>query len=218
MNAPQRRITGRMVIFTLSYFALPLVGSAQSTGPAATTPGITIRSTTAQSATSPTAAAPKAHAPMSAEQEAIWNSPNMLRARAWLQEYCETSKKVTPEEAQQYTDELEHMSPVQMKLWLLKFDEEEDQKKQQRAFYQQAQTVMLKQAKAADLATQKSDSEIESEETAAASEEQGQVNEQEANEQQNQDVKQAGPYTPYGQGYYPGAGGGIHYHFHLYPY
>ena len=102
-------------------------------------------------------------------------------------------------------NELEHMSPVQMKLWLMKFDEEEDQKKQQRAFYQQAQSTILKQAKAADKATQKSYSARSSRKRpAAANEAQSQINEQEANEQQNQDDKQIGPYTPYGQGMYPG--------------
>ena len=154
---------------------------------------------------------------MDAERAAIWNSPNMLRARAWLQEYCSTSAKVKPGEGEQYMNELQNMSAVQMKLWLMKFDEEEDRNKQQRAFYQQAQKTALGQAKAADQATQKSYSAIESEETGAANEAQSQINEQEANEQQNQDDKQLGPYTPYGQGMYPGDGG-VHYHFHLYPY
>ncbi|MGD9635196.1 MAG: hypothetical protein AB7G28_21825 [Pirellulales bacterium] len=155
---------------------------------------------------------------MTPEQEAIWNSPNMLRARAWLVEYCQTSKNCQPGDAEKYMAELENMSPTQMKLWLMKFDEEEDQKKQQRQFYQQAQTMMLKQAKSADVATQKSYSSIEKEETSAANEEQSEINEEQQNEQTMQDDKQLGPYTPYGQGMYPGGGDGIHYHFHLYPY
>lgn len=201
MNTPQFKLVGGIVIVAVSCLAAAFTGHAQSTKPAA-----------------PTAApAPTTNqTPMTAEQAAIWNSPNMLRARAWLQEYCATSKNCKPGDAEKYMNELEHMSPTQMKLWLMKFDEEEDQKKQQRAFYQQAQSTIMKQAKAADRATQKSYGEIESEETSAANQEQSQLEEQEQNEQQMQDDKQLGPYTPYGQGYYPGDG--VHYHFHIYPY
>jgi hypothetical protein len=202
MNTPQRKLIGGMLVLTVSCLVAALSGHAQSTRPA-----------------SPVAAPapPAKQTPMSAEQVAVWNSPNMLRARAWLQEYCATSKNCKPGDAEVYMAELEHMSPTQMKLWLMKFDEEEDQKKQQRAFYQQAQATVLKQAKSTDRATQKSYGEIESEETASANQAQSQIEEQEQNEQQNQDDKQMGPYTPYGQGYYPG-GGGVHYHFHVYPY
>lgn len=207
MNTPQRKIVGGMLVLTVSCFVAALTSRAQFSSQA----------TTPAPAPKASPVSPASQAKMDAERAAIWNSPNMLRARAWLQEYCATSKNVKPGEAQQYLDELEHMTPIQMKLWLMKFDEEEDQKKQQRAFYQQAQSTILNQAKSADRATQKSYGEIETEESAAASEEQGQLNEQEANEQQNQDDKQLGPYTPYGQGAYPGAGG-VHYHFHIYPY
>jgi hypothetical protein len=202
MITPQRKLVGGMLVVTAACLVSAFASNAQTPRPAGTAP-----------ATS----APASQASMDAERAAIWNSPNMLRARAWLQEYCATSAKVKPGEAQQYLDELEHMSPVQMKLWLMKFDEEEDQKQQQNAFWKQAQSTALGQAKAADRATQKSYAAIESEETAAANQEQGQLNEERANEQQMQDDKQLGPYTPYGQGYYPGAGGGVHYHFHVYP-
>lgn len=198
MIAPQRKLVGGMLIVTAACLASAFVSQAQTPSPSGTAPATT------------------SQASMDAERAAIWNSPNMLRARAWLQEYCATSAKVKPGEAQQYINELEHMSPVQMKLWLMKFDEEEDQKKQQNAFWKQAQSTALGQAKSADRATQKSYGAIEKEETGAANQEQGQINEEQANEQQNADNKQLGPYTPYGQGMYPGDGG-IHYHFHIYP-
>jgi hypothetical protein len=216
MNSPQRLLAAGVLVFTFACLTSPTACHAQfGSG------GNSKKATTAAPATPATApvSAPASQAPMTAEQAAIWNSPNMLRARAWLQEYCATSKNVKPGEAQQYMNELEHMSPTQMKLWLMKFDEEEDQKKQQRDFYKQAQSTMMKQAKATDKATQKSYSEIESEETASANQAQSQIEEQEQNEQQNQDDKEmSGPYTPYGEGIYPGAGGGVHYHFHMYPY
>ena len=205
MNTPQRKLVGGMLVLTVSSLVAACASHAQTTRPA---PPVAPRPVAA-------AAPAEKQTPMSAEQAAVWNSPNMLRARAWLQEYCATSKNCKPGDADKYMAELENMSATQMKLWLMKFDEEEDQKKQQRDFYQQAQATVMKQAKATDRATQKSYGEIESEETASANQEQSQIEEQEQNEQQNQDDKQMGPYTRYGQGYYPG--GGVHYHFHMYP-
>jgi hypothetical protein len=213
MNAPQRTIVGGMLIATLLCLALAFVSHAQTARPA-----VTSQAAAPQAGSTPAATIRPAHPTMNAEQEAVWNSPNMLRARAWLQEYCATSKNCKPGDYEKFAAELENMSAMQMKLWLMKFDEEEDQKKQQRAFYQQAQNTLLKQAKNADAATQKSYAAIEKEETGAANQEQAQLQEQEQNEQQMQDDKQLGPYTPYGQGMYPGMGDGVHYHFHLYPY
>ncbi len=201
MNTPQRKLVGGMLVVTIACLVSAFASQAQSPKPA----GAAAAST-----------APASQAGMDAERAAVWNSPNMLRARAWLQEYCATSAKVKPGEAQQYMNELQNMSATQMKLWLMKFDEEEEQKQQQNAFWKQAQSTALGQAKAADRATQKAYSAIETEETAAANQEQGQINEERANEQQVEDDKQLGPVGPYGQGYYPG--GGVHYHFHVYPY
>jgi len=154
---------------------------------------------------------------MSAEREQIWNSPNMLRARAWLQDYCSKSARVTPEMARQYQTELQNMTPAQLKLWLLKFDHEEEQRQQQYAVFQQAHSRALSQAMAADRATQQSYAAINREQSQAAGEEQQQLNEQqqaEQTEQENKQIESAGPYGPYGS---PGYGG-VHYHFHLYPY
>ena len=151
MNAPQRKIVGGMLVVTVACLALAMAGHAQTPRPAATCHP---RSLPLPPQPRPPTARP--HPVMNADQEAVWNSPNMLRARAWLQEYCATSKNCKPGDYEKFAAELENMSATQMKLWLLKFDEEEDQKKQQRAFYQQAQSTLLKQAKAADVATQKS--------------------------------------------------------------
>jgi hypothetical protein len=86
-----------------------------------------------QTSTTTPAPYPNSTQGMSPEQLKIWNSPTMLRARAWVQEYCQRSAKITPEEANQYMAEMEHMTPTQMKLWLLKFDEEEENIRQQQA-------------------------------------------------------------------------------------
>jgi len=79
-----------------------------------------------------------------AEREEIWNSPDMLRARAWLKDYCSKSAKVTPEMAKQYESELANMSPNQMRLYLMKFDEQEQMRQQQYAMFQQANAARVR--------------------------------------------------------------------------
>ena len=100
----------------------------------------------------------------------------MLRARAWVQEYLARSAKYTPEEKQQYMTELQNLTPAQMKLWLLKFDQEEESRQQQYAFWEQAHNAAMSRAMAADQATQKSYSAINHEENQAAAGEQQQLN------------------------------------------
>ena len=70
-----------------------------------------------------------------AQRAEIWNSPRMLRARAWVQEYLERSTKYSPQESQEYMRELERLTPIQMRLWLLKFDDEQEElDRRQQAF------------------------------------------------------------------------------------
>lgn len=155
---------------------------------------------------------------MDPEREKIWNSPSMLRARAWLQDYCRVSKKFTPEDEKKYMAELENLTASQMKLWLLKFDQEQESRQQQYHVWQQAHDTAMQRAMAADRATQQSYAAINQEENAAAGEEQAQLNEQQDIQQTlagDKELDETGPYGPYGG--YPWYGG-IHYHFHLYPY
>ncbi len=95
-----------------------------------------------------------------AEREKIWNSPTMLHARAWVQEYCERSAKISPEEAQQYMKELENLTPTQMKLWLLKFEHEQEMIKKQQADFEMTRQASLRQAMSVDQATQQAYSNI----------------------------------------------------------
>ena len=114
--------------------------------------------------------------------------------------------------------ELQNLTPAQMKLWLLKFDQEEESRQQQYAFWEQAHNAAMSRAMAADQATQNSYSAINHEENQAAAGEQQQLNQQAADVQSNEQTKQidsSGPYGP--NGYGPYGYGGIHYHFHLYP-
>jgi hypothetical protein len=156
---------------------------------------------------------------MAADREQIWNSPNMLRARAWIQDYFSKSAKVTPEEARTYMRELENLTPVQMKLWLIKFDHEEEQRQQQYAFWQQTHAANLAQARAINQATQRAYADINREETEAAVQAQQQINEQRQASQEMAADKQLETYgRPYGIYGNPYGYGELHYHYHLYPY
>ena len=119
--------------------------------------------------------------------------------------------------AKKYQTELENMSAAQLQLWLLKFDHEEEQRQQQYSFWQQAHSHNLSRAMAANKAARQSYAAINQEQSEAAGEAQQQINEQQEftqSEQLNKQLETMGP-DPYG--YYPGYGG-VHYHYHLYPY
>ena len=152
----------------------------------------------------------------------------MLRARAWLKDYCSKSAKVTPEMAKQYENELANMSPNQMRLYLMKFDEQEQMRQQQYAMFQQANSAGLKEAVAIHRQTQQGYAAMNQAETAAATQEEGSITEQRESEQNAQqdrmsDMNSYGnPYMNggYGGGYGYGApygfGGGIQNHYHFY--
>jgi hypothetical protein len=205
----------RSLSIALTFACLHFAGAATAQTPAP--------STAAVRAPGPVAQSPQS---LEAEKEQIWNSADMLRARAWLKDYCSKSAKVTPEMAKQYEAELANMSPNQMRLWLMKFDEEEQQRQQQYAMFQQANQAMLNQAKAAHKQTQQAYNAINQASTQAAMNAQQQINEQRDVAQQAQldkQVEQSGPYpyAPFYGGGYGGYGipfgaGGVHYHYHMY--
>jgi hypothetical protein len=212
MKSARLKTIGIVSAFLLVLLAQQLVGQAQNPRPQSpATPN-----TKPATPNATTSAAPSADA----ERQQIWNSPNMLRARAWLEEYCERSAKITPAEKQQYMTELEKLSPTQMKLWLLKFDEQEEARQQQQAFFEQTRAAALSRAKTVDAAAQQSYAAINSGETQAANQAQQQLNTQSANEQSAETIKDqenVGPPAGYGPNGY-NSYGGVHYHFHFYPY
>ena len=161
---------------------------------------------------------PTSDAKLQAEPQELWDSPDMLRARAWLKDYCSKSAKVTPAMAKQYESELANMTPNQMRLWLMKFDEDEQQRQQQYAMFQQQNALGLQQAMAMHKQTQQAYSALNQAQSAAANNAEGQISEQRQVDQSNEENKmlyQPGPYyAPYNYGPYGGAG--IQYHYHLY--
>jgi hypothetical protein len=184
-----------------------------------------------QAAAAP-AASPIDAAAMEAEKDQIWNSPEMLRARAWLKDYCSKSARVTPEMAKQYESELANMTPNQMRIYLMKFDQEEQQRQQQYSMYQQQNEYLMQRAMAAHKQTQQGYAALNQAQSSAAQNAQQQFTEQREQAQQNQENKRidqtpyyggtyyGGPYGGYFYGANPGYGpwnnGGVHYHYHLY--
>jgi hypothetical protein len=221
---PMKRTRTMSKALRFACAALVLLGfvataSSQTATPLPTAPGASTAS-----------AAGTSSAAMDAEREKIWNSPTMLRARAWVQEYCAASAKITPEEAKQYMTELENLSPAQMKLWLLKFDHEEQMIRQQQAAFNIQRQAGLQTAGAYRQATQQELAAVNRDENEAAQEAQQSINtEQEQAFQRglqttadrdaaNAAFNSPGPWGPYGAGYgygfVPGYGGGVHIHVH----
>ena len=120
--------------------------------------------------------------------------------------------------AKEYEAELANMSPKQMKIYLMKFDEEEQQRQQQYAMFQQANEARLQQAMAANRPTQQAYAAINQEEDAAAAQGAAAVQCAGASRENRRRSEAARDSRPL-----PGRRsvyrlGGIHYHYHLYPY
>lgn len=58
------------------------------------------------------------------ERDRFWDSPSMVSARLFMDEYFATSVEVTPEEAEEFWAELEAMSAAELRFWLAKFSHE----------------------------------------------------------------------------------------------
>ena len=191
---------------------------SQSAAPATTVPSKPAAATTA-------AAYPAgSNAAVDAERERIWDSPQMLRARAWVKDYCAHSAKITPAEAKEYEAELANLSPKQMKLWLLKFQHEEEMIQQQQQMFNSSRQADVSQAMALHKQMKQSYADINKDETAAAQTAENSIKQQQEFAQEDslqktadQDAAATDMLTqPFGgYGGYGGYGyGDVHYHFH----
>ncbi|GEM_PF-1954861 len=70
-------------------------------------------------------------AQLDAERQKIWNSREMLEARAHMDLYFKRSAQVTPEQAEKYMADLKAMSPDQMQIWLIQHQEQRAQVQQE---------------------------------------------------------------------------------------
>ena len=182
--------------------------------------GVPVKTTSAQ----PSAASPVPNrAEIDVERAKIWDSPEMLRARAWLKEHDADSAKVTPEEAQEHQTELANLSPKQMKLWLLKFRHEDEIRQQQQAMFNAQRQAQVQQAMAAHQQMKQAYANINADANQAASNVESSIKQQQEFAQQDGLQKGADrdaavnnllapPFSGwggYGYGY-----GGVHYHFY----
>jgi hypothetical protein len=163
------------------------------------------------------------HPDVEAERAKIWNSPQMLRARAWLKEHDADSAKVTPEEAKEHQEELANLTPKQMKLWLLKFQHEDEIRQQQQALFNAQRQAQVQQAMAAHQQMKQAYANINADANQAAKNVEGSIQQQQEFAQQDGLQKNADrdaavnnllapPFLgwgAYGYGY-----GGVHYHFY----
>jgi hypothetical protein len=56
--------------------------------------------------------------PQEAERQAVWNSPEMQDARAWVLEYGRRSKQMGESRAREYLARVERLTPTAMRAWL----------------------------------------------------------------------------------------------------
>ena len=82
-------------------------------------------------------------------REKVWNSPEMLHARAWLESYFSVSRKYTPEKAAEYRLALSKMSAPEMELWLMKFEHDRALSRSQEAAWEQQRRIEVSRDEAA---------------------------------------------------------------------
>lgn len=183
--------------------------------------------------------------PMDPDRQQAWNSPEMLRARAWLADYSKNTASLGADEIKKQTATLSSMTPEQMKLFALRHEHEYQQQKKQAAsiqklhetalqqaqaaaeaqkwWYQNVHKSELQQAESVDKATQQSYNAISSEENASANLAQSEINAGNAEEAAagQERMSEMNSFNPglggYGGGYGYPAAANYHYHFHVYP-
>ena len=126
--------------------------------------------------TSSTTAKPKSSKDSAASDQAarekIWNSAEMLRARAWVDEYLSVTKEYTPEQKAEYKKHLAMLTAPQMELWLMRYKHDRVAAKKQETSSRTARSAAISRDQAEIKQNQKSLRDIEKgENTAAANEE-----------------------------------------------
>ncbi|WP_145432966.1 hypothetical protein [Lacipirellula limnantheis] len=148
----------------------------------------------------------------------------MLRARAWLQEHDATSVKVTPEEAKEHQAELANLSAKQMKLFLLKFQHEEEIRQQEHAAFNLQRQGDVQRAMAMNQQLKQSYANVNADANQAAATAESSITQQQQFAQQDGLQKSDARASTVnnlltrpivgGYGYGGFGGGGVHYHFY----
>ena len=106
------------------------------------------------------------------KRDKIWNSPEMKKARAWVDDYLRVTNKYTPEQKAEYKKHLALLTAPQMEMWLMRFEHDQDAAKRRESGFQAARNAGLARDEAAIKQNRKELSDIEKgENTAAADEE-----------------------------------------------
>ena len=107
-----------------------------------------------------------------AARNKIWNSQEMKKARAWVDDYLRVTNKYTPEQKVAYKKHLASLTAPQMEMWLMRFEHDQDVAKRRESGFQAARNAGLARDEAAIKQNQKELSDIDKgENTAAADEE-----------------------------------------------
>jgi hypothetical protein len=88
------------------------------------------------------------------ERNAIWDSAEMVAAREWLVDHMARSARITPSQSQRYMEELKRLSPEQMKLWLMTFEEQQAERNRQNQSFEAARQMSVDRAMQANQASQ----------------------------------------------------------------
>jgi len=157
-------------------------------------------------------------------REKLWNSPEMLHARAWLESYFRVAKKYSPQQAAEYRKTLANMSAPEMELWLMKFEHDRALARAQEAAFNQQRRAAVAQDEAQLAQERQALKNVNRDENRAANQQEKVITEErqqaERNYRQNAAEQSAlvdeynRPYVPYfyGGGYSGPAA--VHYHFH----
>ena len=94
--------------------------------------------------------------PADSERQAVWNSPEMLAARKWVEDRGRRSVRFTPSDARRYLSRLEQSSPEAMRDWLQQFHRFQERASQGLAIDRAARQMTVGQALARQAAVQQS--------------------------------------------------------------
>jgi chemotaxis protein histidine kinase CheA len=97
---------------------------------------------------------PRTQEEIDKERTAIWDSAEMVAAREWLVDHMARSARITPSQSQRYMEELKRLSPEQMKLWLMTFEEQQAERNRQNQSFEAARQMSVDRAMQANQASQ----------------------------------------------------------------
>lgn len=80
---------------------------------------------------------------MEAKRQEIWQSKEMIEARAWLQDHFRRDAQISDEEATDYMAKLAALPPDEMQIWLINFQREHERQVQEGKSWRQTNRAMV---------------------------------------------------------------------------